>query len=1143
MKRKFSKILGVGLTLVMVLAMTAGFSLPAGASPDENEWSTFDYPTQGEDGGWFYDPTITGIRAIDQAINGDLYAYVNGLADLFLSTDGGRSWSETDYAVDLTGEGAIIDIACSSLEGLEETVYVTDSAHVYKSDDAGASWDTIADTSLQTALTALGGTQVITSLAVGYDRNDDPLVFVGTDDTTGGPTYNGGVLYIAEEAYPSVWTDLHFDAYGAYDVISIGVSPDFATDDMLLAVVTKAGDTDVVSNTGVVGDWDQVSDLVASVIDGASNICFPDDYADSETVFVGIFGAGADDDVYMVTDTPYDLDINGTTQTHVSGLDILGETDEATLVAGARDSTAVFYSTDGGSTWDETDKVPSGVDNALIVLTEDSVFATTGGTECGLSLSVDGGALFNQISLIATDIDQVTGVAFSNEYATDETMFMLTTDTTSNLDSLLRYDGSNWERVASTTVIGAANTLNMVGISPDYTTDTSVFLGDSATEEIFYTNDAGNEWAEMRYEPDNGLLNSWLIIDGDTIIVGGAVATVGNVQETTRGGSRPWDDAEQVTADAKTITSIAKSGDEILVGDNASQVFISPDGDLSAFEEVSASDIAGMVTATGTTLVAFGSDILYAASGDVVARCVVDPDLDWVDQSWEEIVTPETTTTSTATVGADAIKVTFGAIGDSFDLVETSGAVLVTQLVGLPTIAYNASTDTWTVTAVAATDAVLITAIGTATPCSGTITDVGAANTAVLTLATVVDANTNVVRPATIAVSGTGSFILPDVVTPGVTTTTTVPGLQAATGILLIPGPAATYTAGGELVLPATSTLYVVDNTAAVGMWRSLNPDEEDVDDVVCEVVTAELDATATLALAGSTAGSNVVWATDTTTTTNLWTYEDTLATEVSLKSPILSPEMLILPAAVPDTDKATLEWFELTGADEYEIAVNTTADFDGTDLSPANTDELSVTIENLDDGTIYYWKVRVAAGEPLLSRWSATQSFMTALEAVVVPAIWVPEVGAEDVSLSPSFMWTGVEGATSYKIQIATEPSFDVANRIVETMVTINAYPYGGVLSYNTTYYWRVKAYSGSLVVSDWTTGLFTTMAKPVPAVPPVEITPAPPAPVINLPAPVVNLPTSPVISPSWIYVIIGVGAVLVIAVIVLIVRTRRVA
>ncbi|GAJ12195.1 unnamed protein product, partial [marine sediment metagenome] len=61
--------------LVLVASMMA-FALPASASPDENEWSTFDYPEEGAPGDWFYDPAITAVGPMAQAINGDLFAYV-----------------------------------------------------------------------------------------------------------------------------------------------------------------------------------------------------------------------------------------------------------------------------------------------------------------------------------------------------------------------------------------------------------------------------------------------------------------------------------------------------------------------------------------------------------------------------------------------------------------------------------------------------------------------------------------------------------------------------------------------------------------------------------------------------------------------------------------------------------------------------------------------------------------------------------------------------------------------------------------------------------------------------------------------------------------------------------------------------------
>jgi len=772
-------------------------------------------------------------------------------------------------------------------------------------------------------------------------------------------------------------------------------------------------------------------------------------------------------------------------------------------------------STDGGWDWDETDKAPSGATNVLTIINGDSVLAATSGVECALSMSVDDGALFNQISLIDSNLDDtVVGVGFSNEYAEDDTMFLLVLDTAgAGINSLLRYDGSNWERVAETTVIGAVAALNMVGVSPDYTTDNTVFLGDATTPEIFYTNDAGNEWADMRYDPD--FLASWLIIDGDTIIVGGHDGADGAVQQTTRSGSRPWEDAEKVAVAAGTIVSIAMSGDEILVGDDASQVFISPDGELDEFEQVDTVAIG----AAGNTFVAFGSGILYAASGAVVARCVVDADEDWADQSWEDIVTPATAISQT--VGADAFTITCTVVADGVITITEPAApqvsVVVTTEAGATATTITYAAKVWTITLGDVGDVVTVT---TTNILQGSAAGgVASAVAAVGTIAIAADANGNALIP--VGAVGPGApavnYVMPDVETT--TEDVVTPGLQAAAGMVY------------------AGTLYVVDNTAAVGLWRSLNPDEEDVDDVVVEVVATELAATATLALAGFTAGSNVIWATDGAITTNLWTYEDTLTTAVVLNSP--SSGM-----SVSDTDEATLEWFELTGADEYEIAVDTSADFDGTDVSPADTDELEATVDGLDSGTTYYWKVRVASGEPLLSPWSEVRSFITALEPVEVGAIWVPEMGATDISPLPAFMWTGVDGATNYKIVIATDPTFAVTSRVVEVMVTTNAYAPDVRLGYNTTYYWRVKAYSDSVVVSDWTTGMFTTMAKPVPATPPVEVVTPPPSDVIVEVPPAIEviIPAAQVISPTWIYVIIGVGAVLAIAVVVLIVRTRRV-
>ncbi|MBA7570651.1 hypothetical protein ES708_12404 [subsurface metagenome] len=195
--------------------------------------------------------------------------------------------------------------------------------------------------------------------------------------------------------------------------------------------------------------------------------------------------------------------------------------------------------------------------------------------------------------------------------------------------------------------------------------------------------------------------------------------------------------------------------------------------------------------------------------------------------------------------------------------------------------------------------------------------------------------------------------------------------------------------------------------------------------------------------------------------------------------------------------------------------------------------DETFKWVESLDDGTKYYWKVRVQQDEPLLSRWSKVWNFTTALDKVAVPVTWEPENGAQGVIIRPSFGWTAVGGASTYELELADNPAFTGATKAT---TSINSWVADTDLSYNSTYYWRVKSLKDSIVLSGWRSGAFTTMSKPAA---PVEVTPAPPAPQITIPAPQVILPAA--VTPMWVWAIIGIGAALVIAVIVLIVRTRR--
>ena len=150
-------------------------------------------------------------------------------------------------------------------------------------------------------------------------------------------------------------------------------------------------------------------------------------------------------------------------------------------------------------------------------------------------------------------------------------------------------------------------------------------------------------------------------------------------------------------------------------------------------------------------------------------------------------------------------------------------------------------------------------------------------------------------------------------------------------------------------------------------------------------------------------------------------------------------------------------------------------------------------------------------------------------------PVISAPDVGAVDVSVTPTLAWLPVDDAT-YEIQIAQDATFAILDEAATSPT--NAYIVTTALAEGQSYYWRVRGVTDA-GAGDWATGVFTTATPEPEPTPPITIEPAPPAPEIT-----VTLPTPTVtqaIDPGLLWAIIGVGAVLVISLIVLIVRTRR--
>jgi hypothetical protein len=190
---------------------------------------------------------------------------------------------------------------------------------------------------------------------------------------------------------------------------------------------------------------------------------------------------------------------------------------------------------------------------------------------------------------------------------------------------------------------------------------------------------------------------------------------------------------------------------------------------------------------------------------------------------------------------------------------------------------------------------------------------------------------------------------------------------------------------------------------------------------------------------------------------------------------------------------------------------------------------------------TTYYWRVRTAptslwtgaapkAGT-VDSPWSAVSNFK--IGPIAVASISSPARGAYDVPITPTFVWSEAKGAVLYELEVSTDSTF--TETPVLSVSPDKAYYQTAeteALDYNTTYYWRVRVPGGT-----WLYGVFTTMAEPTTPAPPYTIAPT------ETTIQVVEVPTTPAIPTYLLWIIVAIGAVLVIALLVLIIRTRRAA
>jgi outer membrane protein OmpA-like peptidoglycan-associated protein len=177
------------------------------------------------------------------------------------------------------------------------------------------------------------------------------------------------------------------------------------------------------------------------------------------------------------------------------------------------------------------------------------------------------------------------------------------------------------------------------------------------------------------------------------------------------------------------------------------------------------------------------------------------------------------------------------------------------------------------------------------------------------------------------------------------------------------------------------------------------------------------------------------------------------------------------------------LRWTAAAGATSYIVQVATDPTFAAPLFSRADSATLLSSLTGLSNATTYYWRASSSAAAGI-SGWSAVWSFTTAkpvkTEPVPPPAptLVSPADGATMQSLSPVLSWNASSGATSYTVQVSTEPGFIMP--LLNQTDRATALPSLTGLSNATTYYWRAMA--SAEANSSWSAvWSFTTMPAAV--------------------------------------------------------------
>ena len=530
MKKKLSKILGVGLALVMVLSLGVALMPVNQAQAAEGDmlWGAQPLPATGDPLG---NVMLDGSNVGDIAVAGDgqtIYAINNGagvlMTDtvapfaLYKSTNAGQSFAGINLSAVVGATAFPLGCVAVAPDDPNYAAISTRDAtpgvdEVFITTNGGISWSQLPAFD---AVVSVANVDVM-DLAVGPARGGtlygrDYMAAIADDRAA--TTATADVQLIGGTATWTTTGQTRLGANGKYDYMACQFSPSFAGD-RTVAVIgadnsTAAGSTGVHLQIIDVRTTTEIRNNVlnANVTDygavfsaiNAADIALPSDWDPTATAGQRTYCCTASDNitndsVYRVDNvTPWNLAV-GVTGAAWNSIAYSGTIDEGKLFAGAYTAyaapaiaTNVSYASDPHlvqPTWRPSTTPPTGATGRAVVRVApdfgdtNMVFVGTTGNESAFSVSYNAGVSYQQETLIDSGVatDDVGTINDIKLTPDGGTLFMATDDTAqlSLWKTTAPPSPTGWSRMYCVTAIGPG----LLAVNPDYDTVPALIFKDN----------------------------------------------------------------------------------------------------------------------------------------------------------------------------------------------------------------------------------------------------------------------------------------------------------------------------------------------------------------------------------------------------------------------------------------------------------------------------------------------------------------------------------------------------------------------------------------------------------------------------------------------------------------------------------------